>query len=327
VRREPTEEEPIVKTPATLAALLLATGLLAACDPAKHESADQCSACVYHSLVWADEFDGSGAPDPANWSYQVGAGWNAGANMWLGWGNWELEWYRPEQAVQQDGNLVITADYDAAGEPIGGWDTKVRSARLVTQGKQSWSRARIEARIKAPAGAGTWPAFWAMGDGYDGTATADRDAPMDHYDLMAGTWPACGEIDIMEHKNSDGWTYHNVFWDARTELLPWNGDTIRDDPSRWPSPLAADLLDVTQYHVYTVEWTDSQMLWYVDGVLVKNQDTSQPSQEELNGADRKFFVLLNLAIGGAGTPFTGGPTPAPADYPFKMYVDWVRVYQ
>ncbi len=317
-----------MKTSMTLAALLLASGLLAACDTAGDgPAADACSACVYHELVWSDEFDGTGAPDPANWSYHVGAGWNSGANMFLGWGNWEAEWYRPEQAVQQDGNLVITADHDETREPIAGWDSKIRSARLVTHGKQSWSRARLEARIRLPSVPGTWPAFWAMGTGYDGSATSDYAPAADHYDVMASTWPACGEIDIMEHRNQETSTIHNVFWDTRTEFLPWNADTIRDDPSSYPSPLSPRQLDPTQFHVYTLEWTDKQMFWYVDGVLVKNENISAANQEELNGADREFFILLNLAIGGDGTGFTGGAKPAVTDYPIRMYVDWVRVYQ
>jgi beta-glucanase (GH16 family) len=312
-----------------LAALLLASPLTA-CDPERDDpggTADACSACVYHELVWSDEFDGSGPLDPASWSYHVGAGWNAGAGMFLGWGNWEAEWYRPEQAIRRDGVLVITADHDEARAPIAGWDSKIRSARVVTQGKRSWSRARVEARIAMPSVPGTWPAFWLMGDGYDGTATSERDAALDHYDRMASTWPACGEIDIMEHKNQDTYTIHNVFWDTRTELLPWDAGTIDDDASSYPSPLATRQLDPTQYHVYALEWTDAHMFWYVDGVLVKNESISAANQEELNGADRKFFVLLNLAIGSAGTPFTGGPTPAVSDFPLEMHVDYVRVYQ
>jgi len=312
------------------ALLAFAAGLLVACGDGGSDTpapqADGCGACLYHRLVWADEFDVAGAPDAASWSYHVGAGWNAGAGMFLGWGNWEQEWYRPEQATVQDGRLVITADRDAARPQIAGHDTTVRSARLVTHGKQSWSRARVEARIAMPSAAGTWPAFWLMGDGYDGSHS-EADAAADHYDTMASTWPACGEIDIMEHKNTDGWTYQNVFWDTRTTFEPWNGDTVTDDPSHYPSPLAAAPLDVTQFHVYGLEWTDSQMFWYVDGELVKNQDISRANQEELNGADRRFFVLLNLAIGSEGTGFTGGPVPALTDYPFRMYVDWVRVYQ
>jgi beta-glucanase (GH16 family) len=166
-----------------------------------------------------------------------------------------------------------------------------------------------------------------MGTGYDGSATSDHAPAADHYDVMASTWPACGEIDIMEHRNQETSTIHNVFWDTRTEFLPWNADTIRDDPSSYPSPLAARQLDPTQFHVYTVEWTATQMFWYVDGILVKNENISAANQEELNGADREFFILLNLAIGGDGTGFTGGAKPALTDYPIRMYVDWVRVYQ
>lgn len=324
-----------MKTSATLTALLAAlalAGTLVACDqesdPVSPEpGADTCSACVYHQLVWSDEFDGSGPLDPATWSYHVGAGWNDGAGMFLGWGNWQAEWNRPEQANREDGVLVITADHDPARAPIAGWDSQIRSARVVTQGKRSWSRARFEARIAMPSVAGTWPAFWLMGDGYDGTATSDRDAALEHYDRMASTWPACGEIDIMEHRNAETSTVHNVFWDTRTEFLPWTAETVADDPSSYPSPLAQRQLDPTQYHVYAVEWTDAQMFWYVDGVLVKNEDISAPNREELNGADRKYFILLNLAIGADGTQFTKGAKPALTDFPLKMYVDYVRVYQ
>jgi beta-glucanase (GH16 family) len=175
--------------------------------------------------------------------------------------------------------------------------------------------------------AGTWPAFWLMGDGYDGSHSADYAADAAAYDTMASTWPACGEIDIMEHKNLDTYTYQNLFWDTRDSLLPWNADTIDDDPSHWPAPEAAVQLDVTRFHVYALEWTDSQMFWYVDNRLVKNQDISAANQEEFHGADRKFFVLLDLAIGSPSTPFTDGVTPAAADYPLRMYVDYVRVYQ
>ena len=248
-------------------------------------------------------------------------------SAFLGWGNSELEWYRPEQAVQQGGNLVITADRDPTREPVAGRDTTVRSARLITQGKRSWSRARIEARIALPAAAGTWPAFWLMGDDYDGSHTTEYGAAADRYDTMASFWPACGEIDVMEHKNVDGHVYQNLFWDTRTELLAWNADTVADHPSQWPSTVAGEQLDVTSFHVYTVEWTEKQMLWYVDARLVKAEDISSASQEEFHAADRKFFVLLDLAIGGPGTAFTGGASPAASDYPLEMYVDWVRVYQ
>ncbi len=313
----------------TVVPLLVAAGLLlSACGggSSKSDSADQCSACTYHTLVWADEFNGTGALDSANWSYDVGAGWNNGANMFLGWGNNEIEWYRPEQAERKDGYLVITADYDAAREPVSEWSTQYRSARIVTQGKQSWGRARIEARAAVPSIDGAWPAFWLMGDGYDGTHATDRSVAMSYYDQMASYWPACGEVDIFEHRNMDDGMVQNVFWDTRSEFLTWNGDTIANDPSTYRSPLGKPPFDATQFHVYAVEWTATTMSWFIDGELVKTRDISGADPEEY-GADRKFFILFNLALGGESTAFTKGLSPAQADYPIKMYVDWVRVYQ
>lgn len=308
-----------------LAALGLAGALaLAACGKSSDNNQDTpndgCKDCVYHSLVWADEFEGTGQPDPLNWSYNVGAGFNKGANAFLGWGNDELEWYRPEQAVQADGNLVITADYDPDRADVAGRSTKVRSARLVSQGKVSFGPARFEARIKMPSADGSWPAFWLMGDAIDSTYSTSYAPAAEYYDFMASTWPAAGEIDIVEHVNTNGDITQNVFWDKRTELGTWVPNPEESRPSVYGQGF-----DVTQYHTYAVEWNDVAMYWYVDGVRVKTVGITAANQEEFREG-RPFHILLNLAVGGR-FPGKGPSLEALASTPWKMYVDYVRVYQ
>jgi len=119
-------------------------------------------------LAWHDEFDGS-AIDPANWTYDTGAG---------GWGNGEAEHYtnRPENARLENGFLVI----EARKEAYQGAD--YTSARLKTQGLREFQYGRIEARMQVPAGQGMWPAFWMLGS-----------------NIASKNWPACGELDIMEY--------------------------------------------------------------------------------------------------------------------------------
>ncbi len=120
------------------------------------------------NLVWSDEFNNTGAPDPSKWGYDIGGG---------GWGNGELQYYtnRPENARVENGHLII----EARPEIYGG--NKYTSARLNSRNKGDWQYGKIVVRAKIPSGKGTWPAIWMM--------------PTDN---VYGGWPRSGEIDIME---------------------------------------------------------------------------------------------------------------------------------
>jgi beta-glucanase (GH16 family) len=123
-------------------------------------------------LVWHDEFNKAGRPDPKKWTYEVGYVRNG-----------ELQFYtkdRPENARVEGGNLVIEARNDSFE------GHKVTSASLTTQGLASWTYGRIEVKAKVPTGKGTWPAIWTLGT-----------------DITDVGWPACGEIDIMENVGFD----------------------------------------------------------------------------------------------------------------------------
>jgi hypothetical protein len=122
-------------------------------------------------LVWSDDFDTAGAPDPAKWDYDA---WDVGKY------NEELQIYTDsrDNSFVKDGKLTIRAILDSKGK----WS----SARLLTRGKQSWKYGYIEVKAKLPAGRGTWPAIWMM---------PERNS--------YGDWPASGEIDIMEHVGFD----------------------------------------------------------------------------------------------------------------------------
>lgn len=124
-------------------------------------------------LVWSDEFNTDGLPDPAKWGYDLGAG---------GWGNNEAEYYtsRAENAVVINGSLKITAKR----ENFSG--SSFTSARLISKDKYSFKYGKVEIRAKLPVGGGTWPALWMLGS-----------------DISTTGWPGCGEIDIMEHLGND----------------------------------------------------------------------------------------------------------------------------
>jgi beta-glucanase (GH16 family) len=154
-------------------------------------------------LVWSDEFNVAGMPDPNKWDYEQGYIRNR-----------ELQYYtraRPENARVEDGCLVIeTRKDDFEGHPI-------TSASLTTRGRASWCYGRIEVRAKLPTGKGMWPAIWMLGT-----------------NRQLG-WPACGEIDIMENVGFDPMKIHaNIHTKTYNHVLGTNkGNTIDvADPSK-----------------------------------------------------------------------------------------------
>ena len=271
------------------------------------------SASTPWQLVWRDEFDGTGRPNATKWNFHVGAGWNNGANSFLGWGNSELEWYRPENCYLQDGRLVIKATYKQTSTAGGTWD--YRSCRITSDTHRSITYGAVEARIKMPNKVAAWPAFWMLGDACDDTSTNRYRPPIGYYDVMASNWSSCGEIDIVEHRNTETSVTHNLFWDTRIGLFPWDSGTNANNPT------TVELGNVAQFHVYRLEWTPTQMQWFVDKNLVKTQDITPANMEEFQ---QPFHIILNLAIGGA---FTGYAQPNPADFPLYVRVDYVRVYK
>ncbi|WP_452222697.1 glycoside hydrolase family 16 protein [Lacinutrix chionoecetis] len=127
---------------------------------------------IYNNIVWQDEFDVDGAPDPLKWTYDLGTGDN-------GWGNNEAQSYtnNADNVIVDDGMLKITA------KKVG---SDYTSARLKSEDLYEFTYGRIEARAKLPSAQGTWPAIWMLGEDY-----------------ATNTWPGCGEMDIMEHVGND----------------------------------------------------------------------------------------------------------------------------
>ena len=231
----------------------------------------------YTDLVWADEFDVDGAPDPANWGYNTGTGDG-------GWGNGEAQFYtdRPENIIVEDGVLKITA----IRESFGGQN--YTSARITTENKQEFTYGRMVARAKLPTGGGTWPAIWTLGEDY-----------------ATNIWPACGEIDIMEHVGND---QDRIFGSLH---YPGNfGGSANTGSTMVPG--VSD-----EFHVYEVDWSPTSIRFYVDDLLYHSftNDGSTPFNSD-------FFFILNVAMGG-----TFGGDIDPNFMESTMEVDYVRLYQ
>lgn len=253
-------------------------------------------------LVWNDEFDRSGdnldpnGVDKDKWGYQLGTGAQYGLD---GWGNNEQQYYRSENIAVENGMLTITARKEAyEGKPY-------TSGRLFTEPTFSQTYGKFEARMKLPEGEGLWPAFWMMPK-----------------DSAYGAWAASGELDIME---------------ARGRLPGEVGGTIHFGRN-WPNNKSTgdeyhfeEGEDITDFHVYGVEWEPGEIRWYVDGELyqtINNWDSwgaGQPAKYAYPAPfDKPFYMILNLAVGGN---YDGGRLPNDSDLPAEMLVDYVRVYE
>jgi len=227
------------------------------------------------TLLWSDEFNTDGLPNPAKWGYDRGAG---------GWGNNESQNYtiRAENAVVINGNLRITLKKEAYE------GSNYTSARLLTKDKFSFKYGKVEVRAKLPSGGGTWPAIWMLGS-----------------DFGTVGWPACGEIDIMEHVGNDQNRIHG------TLHYPGRSGGNANTGSRIVSNVS------TEFHVYSLDWSATEIKIAVDGQVVHTVVNSAAIPFNHN-----FFIICNVAMGG-----NFGGVIDPAVTTASMEIDYIRVYQ
>jgi beta-glucanase (GH16 family) len=249
-------------------------------------------------LAWSDEFNAraGAAPNPNIWSHEVGDGVAIGNP---GWGNDELEYYTDSTdnaATDGQGNLAITAKAADGTLQCYYGPCTYTSARLLTKNKFEIAYGRVEARIKAPRGAGLWPAFWMLGT-----------------DIDQVNWPQTGEIDIMENV---GRLPNQVF--GTIHGPGYSGGQSYGKIYDMGKPVADD------FHTFAVEWQPNKIVWYVDGIQYHQ---ATPSDAFLQGKqwvyNHPFFMLLNVAVGGN----FGGAVGADTTFPQTMLVDYVRLYQ
>jgi beta-glucanase (GH16 family) len=228
-------------------------------------------------LVWSDEFNTDGAPDPAKWGYDIGTGND-------GWGNAESQYYtdRSKNVSIANGILKITA----VKENYSG--SAYTSARMLTRDKFAFTYGKVEVSAKLPAGGGTWPAIWMLGS-----------------NIATAGWPACGEIDIMEHKGNEPNKIYGTVHHPNHSGANADGGTV----------LVQN--ETTVFHKYTVDWSPALLRFYVDDQLFYTFPNS--GNVPFN---HDFFVILNFAMGG----HFGGAID-PAFNSASLEIDYVRVYR
>lgn len=243
------------------------------------------------TLVWSDEFDTDGLPDPSKWDYDTDR--NA-----VGWFNNELQYYarnRPENARVQAGRLIITARKEALRSAPDYGGQQYTSARLVTRGKASWTYGLFEVRASLPCGQGTWPAIWMLGTG--------------------GRWPDDGEIDILEQTGQDK---TRVMGTVHTRAYNYFNGSL--GVARGASTPLSNACGA--FHDYQLTWSPERIEIGVDGRVYMVFDNPGNGDTTRWPFDNPQYLILNLAIGGD----LGGAVD-PAFTTQQMEVEHVRVYR
>lgn len=229
---------------------------------------------VAPKIIWSDEFNIDGAPNSTYWGYDLGAG---------GWGNNEEQYYtnRPENVIVKDGVLKIkTIKENYQG-------SKYTSARILTKDKFSFKYGKIEFKAKLPVGGGTWPALWTLGN-----------------NLTSAGWPACGEMDVMEHVYNQLNKIHGTFH------YPGHSGGNATTASKMVENVTSE------FHVYSMDWRANSIKIFVD-----NQKIIEFPNTKATPFNQEFFIIINCAMGGN---FGGAVDPNFSSSTFE--VDYVRVY-
>ncbi len=219
-----------------------------------------CARAADWKLVWADEFNYQGLPDPSKWDYEEGFVRNH-----------ESQYYtrgRLENARVENGMLILECRKEHF-KPANRDAVEYTAASLITRNKESWQYARIEMRAKIPEGKGVWPAFWTLGT-----------------NITQVGWAKCGEIDIMESVGKDP---NNIFGTVHYAV---NGKH-QSDGGKLPfdKPYA-------DFHIYALEWYPDRIEFFFDGKSYHTVPLDKAGQGADNPFRKPHYLLLNFALGG-----------------------------
>ncbi|WP_171032866.1 glycoside hydrolase family 16 protein [Fodinibius saliphilus] len=240
-------------------------------------------------LIWSDEFNTGTTPNSNYWTYDIGHGSS-------GWGNNEVQYYtdQSKNVRLEDGKLIIEALKEN-----GDWT----SARIKTQELKTFEHVTVKARAKLPKGSGTWPAIWMLGA-----------------DITEVGWPACGEIDIMEHVGKDPGVVHSALHTPSSHGNTQNtGEKAVNDFN-------------SAFHIYEVEWTSKKMTFKIDGEEFYSYSPSIKDDQTWPYND-EFFIIMNIAMGGNWGSDPQYETDGlkngidPNISKARMEVDYIRVYK
>ena len=254
---------------------------------------------VAMKLVFNEEFNYEGAPNPEIWSFETGFKRNE-----------ELQWYQSKNANCKNGCLVIEGKKESFPNPnyipeSKSWKTNRQNvnytaASLISMDKKSWLFGRFEVRARIDTAMGAWPAIWTLG--------IDKE------------WPSCGEVDMLEFYRPEGVpsilanvaSGTNVRYKGKWDSVKKTLASLMAKDKRWPE----------KFHIWRMDWNKDSINLYVDNELLNTTLLSETiNADGSNPFLQPHYLLLNLALG------ANGGDPSQSHFPITFEVDYVRVYQ
>lgn len=232
-------------------------------------------------LVWSEDFDYTGAPATESWDYEMGYIRNS-----------ELQFYTSDlkNVKVEDGYCIITALLEEGEDSIS-------SASINTRGKVDFLYGRIEVKAQIPSALGTWPAIWMLGTNRGELG-----------------WPACGEIDIMEHVGYDPDRIHaNIHTKAYNHSIGTNKGNRIEVKDPW-----------ADFHVYSVEWFEDRLDFFLDDSLYFSFENDGLGNNDTWPFDKPHYLLINLAYGGT---WGGNQGVDVSLLPVEYKIDYVKYFK
>ena len=250
-------------------------------------------------LVFNEEFNYEGSPNPEIWSFENGFKRNN-----------ELQWYQSKNAICKNGSLLIEGKKEEFPNPnyiadSKSWQTNRKnvnytSSSLMTAGKKTWLFGRFEVRARIDTTMGSWPAIWRLGINKD--------------------WPSCGEVDMMEFYRPDGLSSilanvasgTGIRFKAKWNTMKKTLASLMSKDNRWPG----------KFHVWLMDWNQNSIKLYMDNELLNTTLLSETMNPDgSNPFLQPHYLILNLALG------ANGGNPDKSNFPITFEVDYVRIYQ
>ena len=250
-------------------------------------------------LVFNEEFNYEGSPNPEIWSFENGFKRNN-----------ELQWYQSKNAICKNGSLLIEGKKEEFPNPnyiadSKSWQTNRKnvnytSSSLMTAGKKTWLFGRFEVRARIDTTMGAWPAIWTLGINKD--------------------WPSCGEVDMMEFYRPDGLSSilanvasgTGIRFKAKWNTMKKTLASLMSKDNRWPG----------KFHVWLMDWNQDSIKLYMDNELLNTTLLSETMNPDgSNPFLQPHYLILNLALG------ANGGNPDKSNFPITFEVDYVRIYQ
>ncbi len=203
------------------------------------------------------------------------------------------KWFNREVQAYTDSLDTLFFDEDGMHLRAFKKNGRYESARITTEGKQTFLYGQLSITAKLPGGRGAWPAIWMLSD-----------------TQPFGKWPHSGEIDIVEYR---GHYPDQVLFSLHTSTY----NHRKDGHYHYAHTMTPE-----GFHTYTLDWQENSLALLIDGTLIHTFEKGENGRDTNDAGwpfHHPFHLLLNIAVGG----MLGGEV-IDEDFPQEMIIQSIH---